>query len=377
MKLQFLACAAACALSVPAHAAGNIADAIDALKSYNLVVFGDMTAGHDVEGKTFVGGNIVGSGIYGIGSMANPMQGQGLATNLPNLSVVGNATGNFRNGPDGLTGNPLATAPSLWVGGNFSGDAAIDGLAATIGGNANFNASPGSVVMAGGDFNGGAGGGTVIDDNKGPAFTDFVVGTLTAQRNKLIDDFMLLSDTLDGLATTAGSGFDFSDMNNVKMTAVAGVDGFAVINIDAATFFGGAIAGLTYDFAPGLTTFVNVKGAGSYNWTFNTLSGPEFNSSVLFNFNDALGLNTGTIVHGSILAPLAALANSTPIEGSVVVAAFNQGGEIHLGNFDGGISIDPPPPAVPEPASWAMLIAGFGLVGAISRRRRQSSEVHA
>ncbi|WP_235902546.1 PEPxxWA-CTERM sorting domain-containing protein [Sandarakinorhabdus oryzae] len=26
--------------------------------------------------------------------------------------------------------------------------------------------------------------------------------------------------------------------------------------------------------------------------------------------------------------------------------------------------------AVPEPASWAMLIAGFGLVGAVSRRRR-------
>jgi hypothetical protein len=27
--------------------------------------------------------------------------------------------------------------------------------------------------------------------------------------------------------------------------------------------------------------------------------------------------------------------------------------------------------AVPEPSSWAMLIAGFGLVGAVSRRRRQ------
>nr|WP_313668865.1 PEPxxWA-CTERM sorting domain-containing protein [Sandarakinorhabdus sp.] len=26
--------------------------------------------------------------------------------------------------------------------------------------------------------------------------------------------------------------------------------------------------------------------------------------------------------------------------------------------------------AVPEPASWAMLIAGFGLVGAVARRRR-------
>ena len=30
-------------------------------------------------------------------------------------------------------------------------------------------------------------------------------------------------------------------------------------------------------------------------------------------------------------------------------------------------------PGVPEPASWAMLIAGFGLVGAASRRRRRSA----
>ena len=27
-------------------------------------------------------------------------------------------------------------------------------------------------------------------------------------------------------------------------------------------------------------------------------------------------------------------------------------------------------PGVPEPATWAMLIAGFGLVGAAARRRR-------
>jgi hypothetical protein len=29
--------------------------------------------------------------------------------------------------------------------------------------------------------------------------------------------------------------------------------------------------------------------------------------------------------------------------------------------------------AVPEPSSWAMLIAGFGIVGATMRRRRQSA----
>lgn len=30
-------------------------------------------------------------------------------------------------------------------------------------------------------------------------------------------------------------------------------------------------------------------------------------------------------------------------------------------------------PAIPEPASWAMLIAGFGLTGAVARRQRQRS----
>ena len=31
----------------------------------------------------------------------------------------------------------------------------------------------------------------------------------------------------------------------------------------------------------------------------------------------------------------------------------------------------PPPPAVPEPATWAMLLLGFGLVGTAARRRRR------
>ncbi len=30
-------------------------------------------------------------------------------------------------------------------------------------------------------------------------------------------------------------------------------------------------------------------------------------------------------------------------------------------------------PAIPEPATWAMLIAGFGLVGSVARRRRTSA----
>ncbi|WP_235902787.1 PEPxxWA-CTERM sorting domain-containing protein [Sandarakinorhabdus oryzae] len=36
----------------------------------------------------------------------------------------------------------------------------------------------------------------------------------------------------------------------------------------------------------------------------------------------------------------------------------------------GQITADITPGGVPEPASWAMLIAGFGLVGAVARQRR-------
>lgn len=35
-----------------------------------------------------------------------------------------------------------------------------------------------------------------------------------------------------------------------------------------------------------------------------------------------------------------------------------------------GITEDVLPPAVPEPASWAMMVAGFGLIGTAIRRRR-------
>jgi probable HAF family extracellular repeat protein len=56
--------------------------------------------------------------------------------------------------------------------------------------------------------------------------------------------------------------------------------------------------------------------------------------------------------------------------------AINNNGQITgFGNFNGqtrGFLLSPiATNVVPEPASWAMLIAGFGLVGAVQRRRRR------
>ena len=75
-------------------------------------------------------------------------------------------------------------------------------------------------------------------------------------------------------------------------------------------------------------------------------------------------------VYGSdgttLLGELSATGLARGVGGGVAVRAFNA-------DFDtlslGGAAA----PAVPEPATWAMLIAGFGLVGASARRRRQAS----
>ncbi len=54
---------------------------------------------------------------------------------------------------------------------------------------------------------------------------------------------------------------------------------------------------------------------------------------------------------------------------SYIRGTFYGGPEIGLVGASKPLGI-PPVPGVPEPASWAMLIAGFGLVGMAARRRR-------
>ena len=54
------------------------------------------------------------------------------------------------------------------------------------------------------------------------------------------------------------------------------------------------------------------------------------------------------------------MANNTPFSSTFSPRNFN-GALTYSGGIPGG---------VPEPASWALMIGGFGLVGASMRRRR-------
>lgn len=142
-----------------------------------------------------------------------------------------------------------------------------------------------------------------------------------------------------------------------------------VIAVDAA-MMNSATDFVLSNFATDATIIVNVVGntatiQGGYQ-AFD-------NYNVLFNFVDATKLNIGTGANISILAPTASVKDgSGKIEGTVVVNAWDSGVQINSGNQFVSTNIAALVTAVPEPETYAMLLAGLGMIGFIGRRRRQA-----
>ena len=115
------------------------------------------------------------------------------------------------------------------------------------------------------------------------------------------------------------------------------------------------------------TVVVNVHGSfvdfGSHGFDgFSSAS-----DRVLFNLVDATSFSAGS-VYGSILAPNATFQSSGGgvINGQVIVQSWNSSVQVNNVPFAGKL----PVAAVPEPESYAMLLAGLGLMATIARRRR-------
>jgi hypothetical protein len=123
--------------------------------------------------------------------------------------------------------------------------------------------------------------------------------------------------------------------------------GNSVIDLRALSAIQGGFNGTVFDYSYGLPSVS--LGAGSYYFAFQAVS--------------------------SVFAVY--LGSASPLTGAV---QSNDGGTTWQANYQNftGVAMslsDGASGAVPEPASWAMLIAGFGLVGAAARRRRQVSLV--
>ncbi len=337
-------------LAVPAQA--DTPSGINALTEWNLIVLSNLTSSSEVEGRTFVGGNLSGnSSNYNI-SAGNPSPNA-----EPGLTVVGDVTGGTKN---------LNNGSGAIVGGNVS-----SGF--------NLNGSPQTVQVGGTIANTNVNQNTV---NSGLAASD------PAFLQNLQQDKSLLTTSMKNLSQEMSTLSANSDLvisgNRGTFNAQPGSDGMAVFNITSDQL--NQIGEIQFNTNGAGTVVVNVSG-GTINLNDNFLgNSSNLGEKVIWNFYDAQDLTLSTAWHGSVLAPEANAHTYNYIEGSAVFGNLVQDGEMHVGTYQGGYV----PPStgssssssggasgsssggtdVPEPGMLAMVALALGGLFFWRRRRK-------
>jgi choice-of-anchor A domain-containing protein len=356
---------------------GSAAAATNALgldSGLNLLTFGDLVATSDTEGRVAVGGNAIFSN-YSINEKSRP----GTA-----LTVAGNLT---------------------WNGGTIKGDTVVGGNFTTPGATFNGELAVGGNMTSSGWVT--LGGDTVVRGNwstsgAGVNGTVAVGGNFAANNQTFNDKGLTVGGTVSGLPTwdkqvvTKGTtapvvavGFDFAaekarltslstSLSNAAVTGSVLDNTWGTLTFDASSNSSGinifditaAQAGMNMiltGLGVGGSVIINVSGTtvNFGNHGFDGLFQGD-QSQVLFNLTEATTVNLN-VVQGSILAPNAAAFGSYGVvNGQVIVNSWSGGVQVNDVAFVGAIPVT----AVPEPETYAMLVAGLGLMGLVARRRK-------
>ncbi|OCC24922.1 glycosyl transferase family 1 [Croceicoccus estronivorus] len=340
---------AAAMFVTPAHA--DTPSGINALSEWNLIVLGDLVSSSEVEGRTFVGGDLSGnSSNYNIAQVAPSPSAQ------PGLTVVGNVTGGTKN---------LNNGSGAIIGGNVD-----SGF--------NLNGDP-QTVLVGGSLSH-----TNINQN---TVTTGLAASDPAFAQGLQQDKSLLTTSMNNLSyemstLSANSQMEISG-NRGTFNAQPGSDGMAVFNITSDQL--NSIGEIQFNLNGAETVVVNVSGT-SINLNDNFLGGTNnLGEKVIWNFPDAEDLTLTTAWGGSVLAPKADAHTYNYIQGSGVFGNLNQDGEMHVGTYGGGYVPPSTPPSgssggsssggspVPEPGVLGLMAIALGGLYIGYRRRRRAA----
>ena len=291
------------------------ADPFDVMRSFNALVFQNFTSqSSDVEGTLAVGGNAT-LFNYSINQSNAAYNGYGLA-------VGGDLT--FTNGT-------VASGGQTYYGGTLSGAAV------------NYT------------------GGTVTTPTSGPV--DF--GALQTSANSISSNYagMTVNGSTSYLTPDLGNPAGSGNTQGLKLTG-DGTSALQVFSVDG-NLLGGRNEIALGNIPSFASIVLNVSGANTGLHNLDS-SNPfdAYGGRVLLNFYEATKVTFDhTAPHASILAPLATIESSLfgHITGTVVANAWN-------GDFQLNVS------AVPEPETYAMILAGLGLMGFVARRRKQEQE---
>lgn len=362
-----LAGAAAAAPAPSAENAAAVNAGLQAMRDYNLIVLKNLSSSSEVEGRTFVGGNLSG-GSSNYFTKPNGLTG-GTA-----LTVGGNVTGgskNINNGGALKVGGNLDSGANM----NGAGQVYVDGDAKKVNANNTSVYVDGNVesVNAKDIYHGGtaknSNGTKHAGDHTAAGLQTSIAATSQAYATELLatSGYFADLDPTHFLTYSANGQQAIFDAG-----AGTGVAVFAIGDLNAALK---NRSQLIFNMPVGYdAVVVNVAGLSVSLPSSINFNGPSgLGTKVIWNFFEATTVNLGSKSwYGSVLAPNADLRINNFIEGSVVARNMTQNGEVHMKTFSGSLSVDEMRAAVPEPATWALMILGFGAVGVMLRRRRSA-----